>query len=358
MKVTFLSPPPNLSGGERVLAIYARELASIGHDVSVVCCRQNSISLINKAKSFLKGKVWPRLPSKSGSHYENYGIKFSVVLHENPLSDEDIPDSDFVFATFWTTADWVNNLSSSKGRKFYLIQHDEGAIHVQFGADTSYGLPLRHIYVSQWIADRIRARHPQAQGTIINNAIDVVNFDRGPRSQPNSLTLGMMWAGDTIKGGDLAIEAVRQVRSEGIPFRLIAFGTAEPPEQYRKDIDSFVKEPTATEMAKIYASCTAWLFTSRFEGFGLPILEAMAARTPVIGTATGAAPELISLGGGILVPIDDTSAISDAIRRFSNMSDDDWQTMSDVAYQTASSYTWRDAALEFEEVLISGRHSD
>ena len=161
-----------------------------------------------------------------------------------------------------------------------------------------------------------------------------------------------------IKDRDFVIEVIRNVRSQGIPIRFVALRAEEPPEQYRNEIDTFVKTPTANEMAKIYASCNAWLFISRFEAFGLPILEAMAARMPVIGTATGAAPELIEHDGGILVPIDDTSAISDAIRRFSNMSDDDWQTMSDVAYQTASSYTWRDAALKFETVLISGLHCD
>ena len=36
MKITFLSPPLNMGGGTRVIAIYAEYLAKNGHDVLVV----------------------------------------------------------------------------------------------------------------------------------------------------------------------------------------------------------------------------------------------------------------------------------------------------------------------------------
>jgi len=117
-------------------------------------------------------------------------------------------------------------------------------------------------------------------------------------------------------------------------------------------MDEFVKHPSANVMAEIYSSCTAWLFTSRFEGFGLPILEAMAARTPVIGTPTGAAAELIAHGGGILVPMEDPDATANAIARFADMDAVEWTQLSQTAYRTVSSYTWHDAALKFERFLM------
>ncbi|MGC8714943.1 MAG: glycosyltransferase [Leptodesmis sp.] len=53
-------------------------------------------------------------------------------------------------------------------------------------------------------------------------------------------------------------------------------------------------------MRDYYSACDAWLFPSRYEAVGLPILEAMACRTPVIGTPAGIAPEMLSDGAGIL----------------------------------------------------------
>jgi glycosyltransferase involved in cell wall biosynthesis len=71
----------------------------------------------------------------------------------------------------------------------------------------------------------------------------------------------------------------------------------------------------------------------------------------VIGVPSGAAPELIEPGGGILVPHDDPAAMAQAIKRVCSMSDREWRTMSDAAYRTASGFTWEDAATLFEAAL-------
>ena len=53
---------------------------------------------------------------------------------------------------------------------------------------------------------------------------------------------------------------------------------------------------------------------SRWEGFGLVFLEAMAAGVPIIATRTSAIPEIVEDGEtGLLVPVDDGDALSDAL---------------------------------------------
>ena len=106
-----------------------------------------------------------------------------------------------------------------------------------------------------------------------------------------------------------------------------------------------------TTLKEVYGRCDAWLFTSRVEGFGLPILEAMACRTPVIGTPAGAAPELIRQGGGQLVPPEDPVAIAEAMVNLCTQPLDQWQALSAAAYQTASRYSWEDATTLFEAAL-------
>lgn len=352
MNITFLSPPPNLSGGERVIAIYARELAARGHDVSVVCSGFKQFTFSQRVRAFVKERKWLKQPRLGESHYRNYGIKYSVVSHDGPLTDSDLPDADVVIATFWPTAEWTFRLNVNKGRKFYLVQHDEGTIHENAGADLTYDLPLRHVYVSGWIANRIRSRHPYAEGIVVNNAIDVSEFKSHCRCKPKEVQFGMMWAGDDIKGGDIAIKAIQLVRSLGHKVKLVAFGVSEPPREYHKEIDSFFLQPDSETMASIYASCTAWLFTSRFEGFGLPILESMASRTPVIATPTGAAPELIRGGSGILLDSFSVEAVMGALIKFKEMSQQEWQGFSIQAFNTAMRCNWSDSTTALEEYIM------
>jgi glycosyltransferase involved in cell wall biosynthesis len=110
-------------------------------------------------------------------------------------------------------------------------------------------------------------------------------------------------------------------------------------------------QPAQDRIKDVYSRCDAWLVGSRSEGFGLPILEAMACRTPVIATPTGAAPELTAPGGGVLVPIDDPAAMAKEIQRIIGLSEEQWICMSNIAFETATKYTWDDATNLFEAAL-------
>jgi len=55
-------------------------------------------------------------------------------------------------------------------------------------------------------------------------------------------------------------------------------------------------------------------FPSRYEGFGLPLLEGMAAETPVISTDIPVVNEIIEdEANGLLIPYDDTAALARAM---------------------------------------------
>ena len=72
-----------------------------------------------------------------------------------------------------------------------------------------------------------------------------------------------------------------------------------------------------TTLAKFYSVCDVHVVPSRLEGFGLTILEAMAAGKPVVATNIGAIPEIMkNKENGILVELNDINGMSNAIYTF------------------------------------------
>jgi glycosyltransferase involved in cell wall biosynthesis len=69
--------------------------------------------------------------------------------------------------------------------------------------------------------------------------------------------------------------------------------------------------PEATLRA-LYQNAAALVYPSRYEGFGLPLVEAMASGTPVLASRAASIPEVVGESGVLLDP-DDPRRWSDAI---------------------------------------------
>ncbi len=97
-----------------------------------------------------------------------------------------------------------------------------------------------------------------------------------------------------------------------------------------------------------YSSADALAFPSLYEGFGLPVLEAMACGTPVVTSNASCIPE-VAEGASIMVDPLDTEALSRALVRV--VEDVDLQAdLRHKGFERAAQYTWTAAATRLLEV--------
>ena len=81
----------------------------------------------------------------------------------------------------------------------------------------------------------------------------------------------------------------------------------------RKDI-VVTGEVADADLPALYSGAQLFAFPSRYEGFGLPVLEAMACGTPVIVSSGGALPEVVGTAGACLDP-DDVAGMAETMCR-------------------------------------------
>ena len=98
------------------------------------------------------------------------------------------------------------------------------------------------------------------------------------------------------------------------------------------------------ELARLYRGARCVAYISAYEGFGLPVLEAMACGAPVVAARTGAAPEVADEAAVLVDPLDDdaiAAGLVEAIGRADELRerglkrarDFDWQRAADATVE-------------------------
>jgi glycosyltransferase involved in cell wall biosynthesis len=352
MKITFVCPPPSLSGGLRVVATHAERLRARGHDVLVVAPRRRPVDWKRRLKALMRGRR-PAVPPPA-THLHRMQAELKLLDHPGPVTDADLPDADAVIATWWETAFAVAALSPAKGRKFYFIQHHEVHPHLPSHISAgSYHLPLRKIVISNWLRDVMADVYGDADVALVRNSVDTELFHAGPRGRQAAPTVGLMYSTKEFKGVRVALEAIGKARRRHSSLQVVAFGVQPvSPDLPLPPGSRFFRRPAQEELRRIYASCDVFLTASRSEGFGLPVLEAMACRCPVVATRTGCAPDVIEDGvNGFLADIDDVDGLAEGLGRVLDRPEADWRRMSEAAFAEVANYSWDDAAAAMEAAL-------
>jgi len=120
----------------------------------------------------------------------------------------------------------------------------------------------------------------------------------------------------------------RLMREKGVDGRFVRFA-------------GFVDE---ADKPALYRGAVALIFPSRYEGFGLPPLEALACGTPVVGSDATSIPEVVG-NAGVLLPPDDAEGMAGALIQLAT--DEDFcGEMGRRALGQAACFSWERAARE------------
>ena len=105
-----------------------------------------------------------------------------------------------------------------------------------------------------------------------------------------------------------------------------------------------------TDLACAYAGARVFTFPSIWEGFGLPVLEAMAHGTPVVTSADTCMAEITGTGAGLLVPATDASALAEALEATAGSEHD---RLAAAGIERARDYTWEASAAAHAAIYAS-----
>ncbi|MGL6278614.1 MAG: glycosyltransferase family 4 protein, partial [Gaiella sp.] len=139
------------------------------------------------------------------------------------------------------------------------------------------------------------------------------------------------------KNLDRAVEAARRADRALRVAGMAGWGGVEVP--------GWVGEPSDEELASLIRGARCLVYPSLYEGFGLPILEAMACGTPVV-TSHGGATEEVAGGAAVLVDPFDADAIAAGILEAETRRDE----LVAAGLVRAASFRW-DAAADRVQAL-------
>jgi glycosyltransferase involved in cell wall biosynthesis len=312
MKITFILPKltENPTGGGKVVYQYANSLAVAGYSVEVLHPESLFLwrlkrSLISKLLSLCYDilKMATRLGRKRYGKVRWIGIHPDVKITVVPtLFQRYIPDADIVVASLWRTAEFVEKYSSDKGEKFYLIQHYETWSGPEDRVNQTLKSGMNKIVISRWLEQLVK----DLSGDFVHHVPNSVDHDEFYLTSPISdrnLAISMLYSPHSWKGASDGILALQQAKISFPGLTAILFGTSSRPDFIPAWI-TYINNPTPKFLREeIYNHSAVFLCPSWSEGWGLPVLEAMACGCAVVTADNGGIRDFVEDGGnGFIVP--------------------------------------------------------
>jgi len=288
LKVIYVLLDTGVAGGHRVAFEQMNRLADRGHEVEL-------FSLAGRPKWFPL-----RVPVRT--------FRSRQALCES-LSEEPA----LKVATWWETGELVWKASLLSGIPVFLVQDVETSY---FGAEgdastraqvlASYRKEFHYLTDATWTQARLRELGIGAR--VVSPGVDRDIFATASVSRERDVLLSL-GRSHPLKNLDLLRRALGHLQE---PVSVWLFGV-EP--QAGEGLGArYHYCPDDREVASLYQRATVFVLTSRHEGFGLPILEAMACGCPVVCTDADGNMDFCRDGENcLIVSRDDERALARAV---------------------------------------------
>jgi glycosyltransferase involved in cell wall biosynthesis len=174
--------------------------------------------------------------------------------------------------------------------------------------------------VSEALLDGIRATGARAEFKVVPNVVDTARFHPDGSVSPSGRLIGVGNLYDA-KGWDDLLDALALLRDRGRNVHLDLYGDGVLRETLeaqvsRLGIDGLVtfhgwrpKEEVADQLRR----SDLFVIASRYDSNPCAVIEALASGAPVVGTAVGGIPEMITDGTGLLATSGSPASIAAAI---------------------------------------------
>ncbi len=186
---------------------------------------------------------------------------------------------------------------------------------------------------------------------VVPEGVDGARFHPGDGTRSTSPYILFVGGNFPNKNRDVMLRAFAGIcRDDSLPHRLVLVGPDDRADaslsaQYPGlDLSRVERLPQVAtdQLAALYRGADLFVFPSRHEGFGLPVLEAMASGIPVITSTASSLPEVAGDAARLLDP-DDVSGLSREIQTILN-DRGVWQRLRDAGLARAQHFTWQETA--------------
>lgn len=283
--ITFLMPMRGDTpiGGYKIVFEYANILVKNGYRVniiypSILLRKENNLMLnIKYLKDFFKLSLskgyMPDKWFKLDGRIKNIWVPFIHKIF--------IPKSDYIVATAWQTAEILNSIPDSKGKKIYLIQHFEDWSGEKNRVINTWKMNLRKIVIAGWLKKIAEDLGEKAE--LIPNPMNFDEFGIDIPIEKRENSIIMMYSENKWKGSEIGIKAIEKVKEKYKDIKVTFFGAHQRREEIPEWIE-YYENPQREVIRKLYNEAAIFMGTSYKEGWGLPVSEAMQCGCAVVCT--------------------------------------------------------------------------